>query len=53
VIGERDPLGAELVAGFERRGADAATEIVPGAGHFLPEERPELVVQRARELFAT
>jgi pimeloyl-ACP methyl ester carboxylesterase len=28
-------------------------EWVDKTGHFLPEERPELVVQRARELFAT
>jgi pimeloyl-ACP methyl ester carboxylesterase len=27
-------------------------EWVEKTGHFLPEERPELVVQRARELFA-
>ena len=52
LIGERDPLGAELVAGFERRGDDAATEIVPGCGQFLPEERPALVAERALELFA-
>jgi pimeloyl-ACP methyl ester carboxylesterase len=28
------------------------TEWVDGTGHFLPEERPELVIARARELFA-
>jgi len=50
LIGEHDPLGAALVAGFERRGADAAWEVVPGVGHFLPEERPEVVSERAREL---
>ena len=50
MIGERDGLGPHMAAGFERHGADAAWEIVPGAGHFLPEERPELVLARAREL---
>jgi pimeloyl-ACP methyl ester carboxylesterase len=52
LIGERDPLGAALAAGFERHGTDAAHEVVPGVGHFLPEERPEIVVARARELLA-
>ena len=50
LIGEHDPLGPALAAGIERHGDDAAHEVVPGAGHFLPEERPELVVARAREL---
>jgi pimeloyl-ACP methyl ester carboxylesterase len=50
VIGEHDPLGAQLAAGFERHGADAAWEIVPGAGHFLPEERPAVVAERAQAL---
>ena len=47
LIGEHDPLGSALVAGFERHGPDAAWEVVPGAGHFLPEERPALVAERA------
>ena len=50
LIGEHDPLGAALAAGFERHGADAAYEVVPGAGHFLPEERPAVVAERALEL---
>ena len=50
LIGEHDPLGPALVAGFERHGADAAWEVVPGAGHFLPEERPALVAERALAL---
>ena len=52
LIGEHDPLGAHLVMGFERHGADAEWEIVPGAGHFLPEERPAVVAERAKALFA-
>jgi len=51
LIGEHDPLGPALAAGFERHGDDAAHEVVPGAGHFLPEERPAVVAERMRELF--
>lgn len=47
LIGEHDPLGAKLVAGFERHGPDASWEVVDGAGHFLPEERAALVAERA------
>ena len=47
LIGQYDPLGAQLGEGFERHGADAAWEIVDGAGHFLPEERAALVAERA------
>ena len=50
MIGERDGLGPQMAAGFEGHGADAAWEIVPGAGHFLPEERPALVAERATAL---
>ena len=52
LIGEYDPLGAALAAGFERHGANASYEVVPGAGHFLPEERPAVVAERARALLA-
>lgn len=52
LIGAHDPLGAHMAAGFERRGDDAAYEIVPGAGHFLPEERPAVVAERAQALLA-
>ena len=46
------PARGALAAGFERHGEDAAYEIVPGAGHFLPEERPALVAERALALLA-
>jgi pimeloyl-ACP methyl ester carboxylesterase len=52
LVGERDPvLTADSLAGFEAHADDMTLEWVPDAGHFLPEERPGLVVQRARELF--
>jgi pimeloyl-ACP methyl ester carboxylesterase len=51
LFGRRDPLGTAFAEGLERHGDDAAVEIVPGCGHFVPEERPELVARRALELF--
>lgn len=52
LMGRRDPLGTVMAEGFERHGADAAVELIRGCGHFPPEERPELVAQRAREMFS-
>ncbi|HEY7074209.1 MAG TPA: alpha/beta fold hydrolase [Solirubrobacteraceae bacterium] len=52
MTGERDSAVPPVLIEGSERGADAlAVETVPGAGHFLPEERPELVARRARELF--
>lgn len=53
--GRRDPIvrGAHATGQHERYAPNLTIEWVQGTGHFLPEERPELVVERARELFAT
>jgi pimeloyl-ACP methyl ester carboxylesterase len=48
--GSRDPLGRALASGIEQHADDGALEIVRGAGHFLPEEAPQLVADRARAL---
>jgi pimeloyl-ACP methyl ester carboxylesterase len=52
LIGDRDPLGSDLVAGVELHGDDARADVVERCGHFMPEERPQVVADAARELFA-
>jgi pimeloyl-ACP methyl ester carboxylesterase len=51
--GGRDQIlqGAKVSGDHERNAPSMTIEWVPDTGHFLPEERPELVVQRARDLF--
>jgi pimeloyl-ACP methyl ester carboxylesterase len=53
VVGDRDAIirGADL-RGHERNAPRMSVERVPGARHFLPEERPELIADRARDLLA-
>ena len=52
--GRRDRIleGSHATGQHERYAPNMQIEWVEKTGHFLPEERPELVVQRARELFA-
>jgi pimeloyl-ACP methyl ester carboxylesterase len=54
LLGTRDPAVArEFVEGDHSGHADQLeVELVEGAHHFVPEERPELVAERALELFA-
>ena len=40
-------------AGHERWARDMRVELVADCGHFIAEERPDLVAERARELFGT
>jgi pimeloyl-ACP methyl ester carboxylesterase len=37
--------------GWERKAPNMRVEVVPGATHFIVDEHPELVLERARELF--
>jgi pimeloyl-ACP methyl ester carboxylesterase len=52
VVGSRDLVfqGSDL-RGFERNAPKMTLHRVEGTGHFLPEERPDIVVKHARELF--
>jgi pimeloyl-ACP methyl ester carboxylesterase len=52
VLGRGDQAVPEVtVQGFEPHADEMAVEIVEGCGHFVPEERPDVVVRHARELF--
>jgi pimeloyl-ACP methyl ester carboxylesterase len=51
--GEADPvIRGDILTGYESYADEMSVEEVPKCGHFVAEERPELVVERARELFA-
>jgi len=45
-------LNHNLLAGYERHAEDMQLEKVDGCGHFIVDEMPELVAERAREFFA-
>jgi pimeloyl-ACP methyl ester carboxylesterase len=52
VVGSGDPaVPAVLLEDAHRDADDVGVEIVADCGHFVPEERPELVAERARALF--
>lgn len=53
LVGQHDPvIKPNLVAGFEPYSRDMRAEFVPDAGHFLAEERPDVVIDRALRFFA-
>jgi pimeloyl-ACP methyl ester carboxylesterase len=41
-------LRPELLAGYEQHADDMRVELVPGCGHFIADERPDIVAERAR-----
>jgi pimeloyl-ACP methyl ester carboxylesterase len=53
LAGEKDPiaLGTDL-GGYQPHAEEMTIERVDGARHFLPEERPKLVCERATAMFA-
>ena len=52
MVGSRDPaIPVALLDGAQDDADDLSLEIVPECGHFVPEEQPALVAERARELF--
>ena len=52
VNGADDPVASPvLVDGWQRHADDMSVEFLDGIGHFVPEEAPEVVADRARALF--
>jgi len=52
MAGDKDwMLPPKILAGAGRHADDLRLRVVPGAGHFLPGERPAVVAEMARELF--
>jgi len=45
-------LNHHLLAGYERHADEMQLEKVDGCGHFIVDEMPDLVAERAREFFA-
>ena len=52
LAGEADPvIRADILAGYEAYADDMSVEILSGCGHFVAEEKPDIVIERARQLF--
>ena len=53
IVGGRDPITRpNSLAGYRSQAPLMEVERVPSAGHFLPQEEPRLIAQRAKALFA-
>jgi len=44
-------IHTDLLAGYENHADDMAIEFVPNCGHFIADERPDLVAERANAFF--
>jgi pimeloyl-ACP methyl ester carboxylesterase len=54
LFGARDlGISKSLLRGYEPHADDMEVELVPDSGHFLPDENPELVAERALAFFAS
>ncbi|HEV2857364.1 MAG TPA: alpha/beta hydrolase [Solirubrobacterales bacterium] len=51
LFGAQSPLPHQAVRGYERYAEEMELEIVPDCGHFIADEMPDLVAERAREFF--
>ena len=52
LFGEDDVvLRPSMLGGYQRHAEEMRVELVPGCGHLIADERPELVATRAREFF--
>jgi pimeloyl-ACP methyl ester carboxylesterase len=49
---EDSAIPTHLTQGYEAYADDMRVELVPGCSHFIADERPELVTERALEFFA-
>jgi pimeloyl-ACP methyl ester carboxylesterase len=52
VVGDGDPVAADpFLDGWQQHADDMTVEVLPGVGHFVPEEAPAAVAERAIALF--
>jgi pimeloyl-ACP methyl ester carboxylesterase len=45
-------MQAQMLAGYQRHADEMELVLVPGCGHFIADERPDLVAEHARDFFA-
>jgi pimeloyl-ACP methyl ester carboxylesterase len=52
LVGDGDPVAAgPLLDGWQQHADDMSVHVLPGVGHFVPEEAPVVVAEQARLLF--
>ena len=53
LVGDGDAvIRGPLIEGWEPHADDMSAQLIPGCGHFIADERPDLVAAEARALFA-